>query len=251
MSTASTLIGAIKQQLKLQGITYQALARRLKVSEPTVKRDLARGDFSLSRLDEICEVLGVTIADLANAEPDRELLITQFTDQQERTLTANPKLLMLTYLIVNQWKFEDIIESFEITENELVSFLLSLDKLGIVRFRPPRGMQPLTARNFSWRKDGPVHEFFLQRLVPEYFRAKFDRPGDDFNFVAGSLSQASLSRFKSALARLTAEFEDLARRDARLPFDERQGCTAILAIRDWQFSEFTRYRRKGVTRRPA
>jgi transcriptional regulator with XRE-family HTH domain len=244
MSTASAIIGAIKQQLKAQGITYQQLAKRLKVSEPTVKRDLARGDFSLSRLDEICEVLGVSIADLANAEPVRERLITQFTDPQERTLTSNPKLLMLTYLLVNHWKFEDIIASFEMTENELVSFLLSLDKLGIVRFRPPRGVQLLTARNFSWRKDGPVHEFFLQRLVPEYFRAKFDRPGDDFNFVAGSLSRASLARFKSALARLTGEFEDLARHDAKLPFDERQGCTAILAIRDWQFSEFTRFRRK-------
>ena len=245
MGTASTIIGAIKQQLKLQGITYQQLAQRLKVSEPTVKRDLARGDFSLSRLEEICQVLGVTIADLANTEPARELLITQFTDQQERTLTSNPKLLMLTYLLVNHWKFEDIIAAFDMSENELVSFLLSLDKLGIVRFRPPRGVQTLTARNFSWRKDGPVHEFFLQRLVPEYFRAKFDRPGDDFNFFAGSLSRASLARFKSALTRLTAEFEDLARHDAKLSFDERQGCTAILAIRDWQFSEFTRFRRKG------
>jgi transcriptional regulator with XRE-family HTH domain len=244
MGTATTIVGAIKQQLKLQGITYQELARRLKVSEPTVKRDLARGDFTLSRLEDICEVLGVTIADLANMDPARELLITEFTEQQERMLTGDPKLLLLTYLLVNQWKLDEIVARFQISENDLVSLLLSLDKLGIVRFRPPRGVQTLTARNFGWRKDGPVHEFFLQRVVPEYFRARFDKPGDDFHFVAGSLSRASLSRFKSALTRLTAEFEDLARRDAKLPLDERDGCTAILAIRDWQFSEFTRFRRE-------
>jgi transcriptional regulator with XRE-family HTH domain len=245
MGTATTIIGAIKQHLKLQGITYQELARRLKVSEPTVKRDLARGDFTLSRLEEICEVLGVTIADLANTEPTRELLITQFTEQQERALTGDPKLLLLTYLIVNQWKLEQILANFHLSENDLVSLLLSLDKLGILRFRPPRGVQMLTARNFSWRKDGPVHEFFLQRVVPEYFRAKFDKAGDEFYFVAGTLSRASSSRLKSALARLTAEFEDLARRDAKLPLDERDGCSAIFAIRDWQFSEFTRFRREG------
>lgn len=250
MSTA-TIIEAIKRRLRAEGITYQALAHRLKVSEPTVKRDLARGDFSLSRLDEICTVLGVTIADLANDEPARQLRITQFTDAQERALTTDPKLVLVTYLLVNRWTLEDITEAIELNENDLVRLLLSLDELGIVRFRPPSGVQILTARNFAWRKDGPVHDFFLRRVVPEYFRMRFDGPGDEFFFVAGSLSQASRLRFKSALNRITAEFEELARQDARLPVAERDGCTAILALRDWQFSEFTRFRRKGAVRRAA
>jgi transcriptional regulator with XRE-family HTH domain len=249
MSSVTVIIEAIKRQLRAQGITYQALARQLKVSEPTVKRDLARGDFTLSRLQEICSILGVTIADLANEEPARELRITQFTDEQERALTADPKLVLLTYLLVNRWSLDDIAESIELSENDLVVLLLALDKIGIVRFRPPRGVQLLTARNFSWRKEGPVHKFFLERVVPEYFRSRFDGAGDDFYFVAGSLSQASRARFKSALNRITAEFEELARQDARLPMDERAGCTAILALRDWQFSEFTRFRRKGQVRR--
>jgi transcriptional regulator with XRE-family HTH domain len=248
MTTATTIIEAIKRQLRAQGLTYQELARALKVSEPTIKRDLARGDFSLSRLDEICNFLGVTIADLANEEPARQLRITQFTEKQERALTADPKLVLITYLLVNRWTLEDVTEAIELSENDLVRLLLSLDELGIVKFTPPRRVQLLTARNFAWRKDGPVHEFFLQRVVPEYFRMRFDGPGDEFYFVAGSLSRASRSRFKSALNRITAEFEELARQDARLPVAERDGCTAILALRDWQFSEFTRFRRKQAAR---
>jgi transcriptional regulator with XRE-family HTH domain len=244
MST-TIIVDAIKRRLRAQGITYQALARRLDVSEPTVKRDLARGDFSLKRLDEICDVLGVTVADLASEEPSRELRITKLTDAQERALTADPRLLLLTYLLVNRWRLEEITEVIDLDENELVKSLLALDAIGIVEFRPPRKVRPLTARNFAWRNDGPVHRFFLQRLVPDYFRARFDEPGDEFYFVAGSLSPASQSRFKSALNRLTAEFEDLARQDARLPVAERHGCAAILALRDWRFSEFSRYRRKG------
>jgi hypothetical protein len=117
-----------------------------------------------------------------------------------------------------------------------------------VKFRPPRGVQLLTARNFAWRNDGPMHEFFRQRLVPDYFRAPFDGAGDEFYFVAGSLSAASQVRFKSALNRITAEFEELARQDARLPVSERHGCAAILALRDWRFSQFAPYRRKGAPR---
>jgi len=250
MGTATSIVGAIKQQLRLQGITYQALARRLKVSEPTVKRDLARGDFSLSRLEQICNVLGMTISQLADMQPSRDMLLTRLTEQQERALTTNPKLLLLTYLIVNQWKLDEITNTFRFGENDLVSLLIALDQLGIVRFRPPRRVQLLTARNFSWRKDGPVHEFFLQRVVPEYLRARFDGPGDEFHFVGGTLSQASLSRFKSSLNRLAAEFEELARRDAKLPLTERNGCTALLAVRNWEFSEFTRLRRAAGFRQP-
>jgi transcriptional regulator with XRE-family HTH domain len=223
---SADLVNAIKSRLRAQGITYQALARHLKLSEPTVKRDLARGDFSLKRLDDICDVLGVTLADLANEEPARDSRITKLTDTQERALTA------------------EITGAVEVSENDLVKSLLRLDEIGIVRFRPPRGVQLLTARNFSWRKDGPVHAFFLQRLVPDYFKTRFDGPGDDFYFVAGSLSAASQARFKSTLNRVTAEFEELARQDARLPVSQRHGCAAILALRDWRFSEFARYRRK-------
>jgi transcriptional regulator with XRE-family HTH domain len=248
MSTVTTIVEAIKRQLRAQGITYQSLASRLKLSEATVKRDLARGDFSLHRLQEICNLLGVTVADLANDEPERALRITQLTDAQERALTADPKLLLVSYLLVNRWTPDDVMSTIELSENDLVRLLLTLDEIGIIRFSKPRRVQLLTARNFAWRKDGPVHEFFLQRVVPEYFRMLFDGAGDEFYFVAGSLSRASRAHFKSALNRITAEFEKLARQDSRLPLSERDGCTAILALRDWQLSEFTRFRRKSRAR---
>ena len=238
------IVDAIKRRLRAQGITYRQMAKRLKVSEPTVKRDLTRGDFSLKRLDEICDFLGTTVADLANEEPAREQRITQFTDAQERALVADPRLVLLTYLLVNRWTLDEIIRVVELGENDLVKALLVLDEIGIVKFRPPRGVRLLTARNFAWRKDGPVHAFFLQRVVPDYFRTRFDRTGDEFYFLAGSLSAASQARFKSALNRVTAEFEDLVRQDARLPVSQRHGCASILALRDWRFSEFARYRRK-------
>jgi transcriptional regulator with XRE-family HTH domain len=238
------IVEAIKRRLRTQGITYQALARRLGVSEPTVKRDLARGNFTLKRLDEICDVLDTTVAELANDEPERALRITRLTDAQERALTADPRLVLLTYLLVNRWPLDEITRAIELDDNELVKALLALDGIGIVQFRKPRSVRLRTARNFSWRKDGPLHAFFLQRVVPDYFKARFDGAGDEFLFVAGSLSTASQARFKAALARLTAEFEELARQDARLPVAQRHGCAAILAMRDWRFAEFARFRRK-------
>jgi len=46
-----------------------------------------------------------------------------------------------------------------------------------------------------------------------------------------------------AIDQLTREFEELARRDSRLSLDARDGCSAMLVLRQWEFSEFTKLRR--------
>jgi len=210
MSGSAALLRAIKSALRLRGLTYRDLAKLLDVSEPTVKRDLTKGRFSLKRLDEICTALGLTLADLLQPPEDQEL-VTQLSEAQELALVSQPRYFVVTYLLVNDWK--------------------------------------LTARNFAWRKDGPVHSFFVTRFVPEFFHSAFDGVGDAFRFVGGTLSPGSLSRFKASLERLAIEFEEFARGDARLPLTERDGCSAILAVRAWEFSEFTRLRRVGIQKR--
>jgi transcriptional regulator with XRE-family HTH domain len=242
MADSKALIRNLKAHLRAIGMTYRDLAARLGVSEPTIKRDLSQGGFSLDRLDQMCEIIGVTLEDLL-APPAQSAILTQLSADQERALVSNPKLLLVTYLLVNDWKFQEITATFSISESELIDILLRIERLGIAEFKPPRRMRKLTARNFTWRKDGPVHEFFLQKVAPEFFNARFDGPADEFRFIGGMLSAASRLRFKAEIERLASEFEELAHQDARLPLAERDGCSAVLALRSWEFSEFTRLRR--------
>lgn len=248
MAASAALLRAIKSTLRKRGLTYRDLARLLELSEPTVKRDLSKGRFSLRRLDEICSALGLTLDDLLQP-PEEQELVTELSEAQELTLVSQPKNFVVTYLLVNDWKFREITEAFRMDENELIEILLRLDQLKIIEYRPPHRVRKLTARNFAWRKDGPVHSFFVTRFVPEFFQSAFDGGGDAFRFVGGTLSAGSLSQFKIALERLAIQFEELARADARLPLEKRDGCSAILAVRSWEFSEFTRLRRAGTQRR--
>jgi len=246
VSARLALLNGIKGALRARKVTYRELAKSIGVSEATIKRDLSRGSFSLLRLDEICSSLGLTLSDLTQ-RPEAAEVMTELSDSQERALVSDPKVLLVTYLLVNDWKFQEVVSTFELDENEYVKILLRLDQLKIIEYRPPHRVRKLTARNFSWRKDGPVHRFFLGRLVPEYFQSAFDGPGDALRFVAGTLSRESLGQFKASLERLAAEFEVLARNDARLPLAKRDGCSAVLAVRAWEFSEFTRLRRRART----
>jgi hypothetical protein len=82
-------------------------------------------------------------------------------------------------------------------------------------------------------------------VAPEFLNSRFDAPGDQFRFLGGMLSDESRQRFKSGIERLAAEFGQLALDDAKLPLENREGCSAILALRSLEFSEFTRLRRPG------
>jgi transcriptional regulator with XRE-family HTH domain len=245
MGSSTALVQGIKARLKIQGISYRELAALIGISEPTVKRDLARGNFSLQRLDRICDALGVSIAELV--QPTESAPLTQLSTQQEQVLVSDPRALVVTYLIVNDWKFDEIVSIFQVSDNQLVSILLRLDTLGIVDFRPPKRMRKLTSRNFTWRKDGPVQEYFIRRISPEFFNARFDSPGDEFQFLGGLLSPASMLRLQASIRRVMAEFEQLNHQDARLSLDQRLGCSAILALRTWEFSEFSKLRRNKST----
>jgi len=195
LSNSTTLVAGIKLRLRAQGLSYSDLAKRLGLSEPTVKRDLSRGKFTLARLDLICEALGVDIVDLL--QPPGNAPLTELSEVQEQALVANPKLLVVTYLVVNDWKMSEIVNAFQLDQSELAVLLTKLDRLRIIDYRPPVRIKKLTGRNFEWRKDGPVHAYFIERVCPEFFKSHFETAGDEFRFVAGMLSEASLLRLRN------------------------------------------------------
>lgn len=241
MSATASLLQSIRATLRQRGMTYRQLAAILEVSEPTVKRDLSRGNFSLSRLDAICAALDLSLVDLLQAPAGS--MLTMLSEAQERALVRDPRLLLVTYLLVNDWKWTEITTTYQLDDNALIAAVLRLDSLRIVDYRPPRRIRKLTARNFAWRKDGPVHDFFITRVAPEFLRARFDAPTEELRFIGGMLSASSKAHIKAGVDRLAQEFEELAHRDARLPLDAKDGCSALLAFRQWEFSEFTRLRR--------
>ena len=57
-------------------------------------------------------------------------------------------------------------------------------------------------------------------------------------------AEQSLLQLQQSLDRVAEEFSELSRRDATLPLNERRGCSAVLAIRPWEFSVFQQLKRR-------
>lgn len=243
MAQVSLLVSELKRYLKAQGVTYAALGIRLDLSESTVKRLFARQSFTLQRLEQICHLLGLEIADLVELMNERREFLTELTPEQEQALLADPKLLLMTYLLINGWPLAAIVATFKIEADEAERLLIRLHRARMIELLPFNRVKLLTARNFTWRKNGPVQKFFESEVQREFLAAPFTGPGEQLRFVAGLLSRTSLVEMQQSIDRVAREFDELVRRDAVLPLSERHSCSAVFAVRPWEFSMFAALRR--------
>ena len=246
MSETAQLLGELKKALRSAGLTYADLARHLELSEASVKRLFHNSRFSLERLEQACALVGLQVSDLVERMRASVEHVSELTPQQERELIENPKLLLMIYLLLNQWPFDDIVATFTIEPGEGFRLLRQLEKLRMLEILPFNRVKLRTARNFGWCRDGPVQRFFQEQVQSEFFNSRFNTPEADLRFVGARMSRASLMHMHQSFARVAREFDDLARKDASLPAEELVGTAAVLAIRPWEFSVFTKLRRKPV-----
>jgi transcriptional regulator with XRE-family HTH domain len=239
-----TLVDQLKRALREQGITYADVAARLGLSESAVKRMFSKRAFSLQRFEDVCNTAGLQISDLVDRIAERHEYLTELSPAQEEALLADPKLLLMTYLLINGWQLSEITDDFEIDGREAYRLLLKLDRAKIIELLPFNRVKLLTARNFTWRKDGPVQKFFSEQVQSDFLSSTFSGTDERMRFVGGLLSDAALARMQQSIDRIAQEFDELARRDSALPIGQRRSAAAVFAIRRWEFSAFARLRRK-------
>ena len=244
MRQTHAIHAALKRLLKARGRTYAEAAVALELSEASVKRLFARGELSLERIERLCDWIGVELTDVVAASADVQPAVTELTLQQERELVRDPALLLAAFLALNRWSEAEILEAFRFTKPQLTLLLIRLERLGLVELMPFDRIKLRTARNFSWRKDGPIQRHFAERVLPEFIASRFDQPGERMWFVGGLLSRASVRKLHEALEALVRQLDELVAQDLSLPTKERHGVSLMLGLRPWEYSEFSKLRRK-------
>ena len=116
MSTTADLVLALKKELKAGQMTYADLAVALGMAESSVKRMLSVGDMPLSRVDAICRILKLDFADLARRVADAQQLLAEMTQEQERAVVADKKLLLVAICVLSQWTMEQITANYRLTD---------------------------------------------------------------------------------------------------------------------------------------
>jgi hypothetical protein len=250
MATSTGLVEVLKRELKTRGITYAHVARKLGLSEASVKRMFSRKDFSLKRLDQVCQLTSAEFSDLARALYQEENLVSQLTHEQEKEIVSSPKLFLVAVCALNHVGFDQITANYDVSNAECIQLLARLDRLGFIQLQPNNRIKLLVSRNFSWLPDGPIQRFFNQQAHNEYFRSRFDRPDEFMVVVNGMLSRNSSAAIAARLKRVAREFSDLHSDDVKLPLGERSAMSLLVAIRHWELAAFAELKRRKTANSP-
>lgn len=244
MAQATRLIQDLKDLLKRRGITYKELGQQLDLSESAIKQMFASGNMTLARLDKICEVLSLDFSDLLQISEASAQKLQSLTIEQETELISDPKLLLTAYCLVNNWSFADILDRYEITELEGIQYLAKLDRMKLIEMLPGNRVKPLMAVNFSWQQDGPIERYFRKEVQGPFFNGNFAEEGCLRLVKNGDISAVSRQQILERLHGIGQLFDDTVRDELKLPLDQRQGTTMVLAIRNWMFDVFSTLERK-------
>ncbi len=243
MTTTAHLIAALKDELKSAHMTYADLARKLRLSESSVKRMFARGDMPLSRIDSICGALKLDFAELARRVADAQPLLAELTLAQEKAVVTDKKLLLVAICVLSQWTLEQITSHYRLTDAEGIKYLAQLDRVGIIELRPLNRYRLKLAKTFRWRPHGPVMNFFREHALLDYFAGGFDRDAESLMLIHGSISKSIAPAFVERMQRVAQDFAQQHQTDQRLPAQHREEYTLLLAMRSWDYEVFEQFRR--------
>ncbi len=233
MANADAVIDVLKAELKARGLTYAEVARRIGMSEASIKRMFSERNFTLARLDEICSAAGVEFTELTRAFDREQHLTAQLTEAQERDIVDDPKLFLAAFCTLNQLSFDDILATYALTAAELIGLLARLDRMGIVELLPNNRYRLRIARTFAWLPNGPIQNAF-KGAAGDFFDSTFAADNELMILLNGRLSRAGAAALIERLKRVAREFADRHIEDAQLPAAARPPLSLLLACRPWQ-----------------
>jgi transcriptional regulator with XRE-family HTH domain len=242
MAERTLIVAELKRALRERGLTYAAVAGKLGLSVATVKRLFSTGDFSLQRVDLICELLGVGWREILERAHEHDAPTKQLTLTQEHEIVSDPKLLFVTWLVLNRSSFDEILQWYRFTRSELLRLFIRLDRLKVIELQPANRVRLLVSRRFSWRPAGPVQRYIHQKLLRDFLGSPFAAANEEFFFHGAPVCEASLAQLKRALQAASRECMQIFEQDRSAPQD-RRGCAFVLALRPWTYSGFSQFDR--------
>jgi DNA-binding Xre family transcriptional regulator len=245
MDEARRIVEILKRTLKMRGLTYASLGKRINLSEASVKRIFAQRTFSLKRLEQVCRALEMSIADLVRMVDVKSYASTALTLVQEAALAKDEALLSYFYLLLNGWTDIQIRRNYQFEELQTAGLRARLVDLALIEALPKRGYRLLVSRQIIWRSDGPVRRAYEHRVQQEFLRSAFTGARDFLAWQPVELTDSSIDVLRRKFGQIYREFLEMAELDQHSS-QPRYSVGLLLAFRPWVFSLVAARQRRGA-----
>ncbi|WP_423383011.1 helix-turn-helix domain-containing protein [Burkholderia sp. LMG 32019] len=243
MSESTQLIETLKRQLRARRLTYRDVAQALRMSEPGVKRLFSKGRFTIDRLEQICGLLGFTLAELVQESASAVPQLRVLDSAQEAQLVSNERLLLVAVCALNHWSVDDIVSRYRVTRAECLKLLLRLDRMGLIALLPGDRIRLLISRDFDWIPGGPIRQYFMAHGLGDFLESTFAGAGETLEFAQGMLTETARAELELELRRLRSRFASLHDESSSAPLAHRCGTGLLVGTREWEPRMFGQLRR--------
>ncbi|WP_412471742.1 helix-turn-helix domain-containing protein [Halobacteriovorax sp. RT-1-4] len=212
---------ALKEVMKVRKVNYKDLAARIDMSESGLKKLMASQDCSISKLDQICDVINIDLGDLfAIAQNSKEPTL-KINDKQEALFLKKPIIYhFFTELLSVDGDWKKIASKHRLDKNECLSMLRDLDKVNLIEL----GEKDRVKLLFKWSdinisaKLGALVSFNIDRAFFEYAQDQFQMEQKTSHGSRGSfyLKKESVLDYLKALDDVQSEFAKRSKREELL-----------------------------------
>ncbi|WP_261843013.1 helix-turn-helix domain-containing protein [Aliamphritea ceti] len=209
------LFSALRQVLKAQGIRYRDLASMLNTSEVTIKRLFQEQDCKMSRLLDICEAIGVSVADLLKLAEQAPSEPATLPLETEQVLAEQPGLFSCLILLLSGFDARAIGHYNQLSSADVYLYMRKLEKLQLVRIGVNDSVHLVVNMPIRWRLDGPLHQTLVevnQAFIAQTISAQHQ---GDYPFYSTSrlFSPHSIRQLKDDIDKLYQRYQQQASLD--------------------------------------
>jgi transcriptional regulator with XRE-family HTH domain len=231
-SDQALLLAELKRVLKGRNIRYRDIAEQLRVSETTIKRNLAGRGLSLSTLEAVCGIADIRLIDLAEMAARRSSAKARaLTPEQEQGLADNLFTAFIFLLLRYDWSSEEIQKEFNLSEPDLILHLRRLEKMRLLDLFPGNRVRVLTVRYPEWLFGGPLRRAMDASIRVHFENMDFHDPHAVWELETVKLSSGSIAQLRTMITALAHRMRDLAAEDRALPLDQTHWYTLLGAAR--------------------
>lgn len=214
-SAQMEITSALKSALKSKGITYKEVADKLGLSEKTIKRLFRDKDCSLSRLNDICELIDVSLYDLLDFAKNYNEPLAKLSHQQLLYLGAHPFHFNFLMLLTTNHSIDLIMQTYGLSDVSIFRYLRDLDAQGMIELGPNNDFKLLIHGKLLMQLQGPVHQNILDKNLAflQYVVKHDGEKGTQFNSAFRYMSEHTLNALNDDLVSVFRQYRKQSYQD--------------------------------------
>jgi len=211
------LTSALKMSLKSRGITYKWVADQIDVSEQTIKRLFREKDCSLSRLNQICQAVDISLYDLMKFAKHHVEPHTELTPEQVSFLGTHPSHFAFLFFLTTNHTLLEIQSTYKLSDTTTFRYLRDLDRNGFLELSEDNKFRLLTEGKLLMRLHGPVHDIVksLNQLFFDHTIENDGAKGTEFSSSFRYLAPETLDSLNSELSDLNKKYRDIGHKSEK------------------------------------